>query len=215
MGVLLPHELTSIGLLEQLMGNQSVTDNDPAVDPLLSASRIDLPMVVERLAGRHFPSVARMAISLAVLGMAGWHLRTLSRTSRSVGEDVQSLGTALAFLTIAICIYHNIYDGLLLGPTATLAWQLGRRGSGAQAKLARPLLICSAIVAANYLSSKQFVALLVNRWPAIGEASVSGPLWVFICTLNGLCLFAAWCLLLVMLRLHTVGDKSAPMQPTG
>ena len=58
--------------------NQAVIDDDPAVDPLKSASRVDFPFVVERIWGRHFPGYVRFGLTLAMLGVAGWQIRRLA-----------------------------------------------------------------------------------------------------------------------------------------
>jgi hypothetical protein len=217
--ILLPQELTNRNLVETLTANQAITDSDPAVDPFKTASRIDVDLVVERLLGRHLPGGARLALTFLVLAVAGWHLRILefsasddeSSGSREVErDDERLLSTPFACLTIAICIYHNIYDALLAAVSGVVAWRLLlSRAPGFGRRLAWPLMICVAVVALNYLSSKQFVALLGQMAPALSEGHLHGALWALVATINGVCLTIAWCLLLMMIR-GEIGRRTLP-----
>ena len=58
------------------------TAEDPAVDPRLSASRIDFPFVVERLSGQQLTSWARYGMTLLLLAIAGWQLRRFGDRDR-------------------------------------------------------------------------------------------------------------------------------------
>jgi hypothetical protein len=203
---LLPHELFSTNWLDQLSHNQAVIDADSAVDPLLSVSRIDFPAVVERLYGWRLPGLARYALTLLVLAVAGWHLRLLSGSS---SRDML-LSTGFACLTIAICIYHNIYDALLIAvPAALVARELTMEKRTRPYLLTWPLAICFAIPALNYFSSKQFWAALIQWQPSLMSAASSGGLWTLVGAVNGLCLTGAWCLLLVMIRRRI--ERPAPI----
>jgi hypothetical protein len=210
LAALLPHELFSTNWFDQLTHNQAVIDADSAVDPLLSASRIDFPAVVERLYGRRLPSVARYGLTLLVLAVAGWHLRLLSRR----GDENWLLSAALACLTIAICIYHNIYDALLIAvPAALIAHELTTDKTTQSRLLTWPLVICLAVPAINYFSSKQFWAELAQWQSSLLEASPD-RLWTLVGAVNGLCLTVAWCLLLAMIR-HGSASTARTMAITG
>jgi len=207
MGAFLTHELTSGHTFELLAANQTVTEDDPAVDPLKSASRIDFLMVVERLTGRHWPGYLRLLASVTVLGIGGWHLRRLESATDLNGLNKQAISTALASLTIAISIYHNIYDALLAAPAAVAAAGILIAKRNEQATFAWPILGLIAVPALNYFSSKQFLATIGRFQPSIGSTLAQDGPWTFLCILNGLCLTLAWCLLMLLIQRQS---RSAP-----
>jgi hypothetical protein len=203
MGAFLPQELISGHTFELLAANQAVTDSDPAVDPLKSASRIDFLMIIERLTGRHWPGYLRLLVSLTVLGIGGWHLRRLQSATDQNGPYTRAISAALASLTVGISIYHNIYDALLAAPVAVAASGILTVKRNQQAKLALPMLALIAVPALNYFSSKQFLAVVGQFQPSIGAALAQDGPWTFLCILNGLCLTLAWCLLILLIQRQT------------
>jgi len=200
MGVFLPQELTSGHTFELLSANQAVTDSDPAVDPLKSASRIDFLMIIERLTGRHWPGYLRLLVSLTVLGIGGWHLRRLHSATDQNGLNKRAISAALASLTIGISIYHNIYDALLAAPAVVAACGIFVAMKNTQAAIAWPMLALIAVPALNYFSSKQFLAIVARFQPSIGSSLAHDGPWTFLCIVNGLCLTLAWCLLILLLQ---------------
>jgi hypothetical protein len=193
-------------VFDLLKTNQTALEDDPNVHPKRSGSRIDLPMVVERALGDRVSLVARWVLPLLVLGISGCVLRKLD--SRAGGSEVgepSALSFSLLCVTIAICIYHGVYDGLLAAVPAVAAWQgvlregFLRRSASPVGIWNLPLAICLSIPAVNYFSSKQFWATLSQVLPGPSDvgASPSGPLWAAACILNGVCLSIVWCLLLV------------------
>jgi len=198
--LLLPHELTSGRMFELLTANQAVTDSDPAVDPLFTSSRIDFPMVAERLWGHHLPGAVRLGMGLLVLLITGWRLRVLSRAQRLADQHVEKLTVALACLSVILCVYHNIYDALIVAVPAAVAWAEAASASRKGNRwLAVGVIVCASVVALNYLSSKQFLLLL--GMPALSAGRFSAALWTAISILSGICLTIAWCLLLA--RTHS------------
>lgn len=193
-GALLPGHFFGAGAVERLLENQAATDADPAVDPLSSASRIDLPFVLERWSGRPWPAVARYGMTLAILGITGWQLRIY-------GQQQRLLATGIAALTVTICIYHNIYDALMVGIPGIAAWRLATTAEEpAERGMAWCALCLLLVPAVQYLSSNQFLTLAGQLHPALAEIRSKPTLWTMICTLNGTALAGAWLLLLVLLR---------------
>src|SRR6185295_7908543 len=100
----LPQELTSGRMFELLTANQAVTDSDPAVDPLFTSSRIDFPMVAERLWGHHLPGAVRLGMGLLVLLITGWRLRALQRAQHLADQHFEKLTVALGCLSVVLCV---------------------------------------------------------------------------------------------------------------
>ena len=147
-------------ILQLAADNQTATDNDPAVDPQQSASRVDFPFVVERLLGRQLPPAVRYGMSLVVLLAGGWQLRQ-SRNRAPLLE------AGFACLTVVICIYHNIYDALLLGVPLIAVWCETTATPAASPPRRHWLTLCCLLLpAVNYLSSRQFVSALAELHPA-------------------------------------------------
>jgi hypothetical protein len=197
---LLPHDLVESDWFKLLAHNQAVIDADPAVDALQSASRVDLVAVIERLAGQQLPGFVRFGVTFMVLGVAGWSLRQSNHT----GEEDMLLSCALASLTIGICIYHNIYDAMVIAVPAALVWrELVNKNSLYSRPLLWLLLGCLTIPAVNYFSSKQFWLLLTDFEPQLGP-----PLAM----LNGIAFAVAWCVLLTMVRSAHPGERRTRTQ---
>jgi hypothetical protein len=188
------------GPLELLAKNQSHVEDDPNVHPRLTGSRIDLPMVTERAFGDAVAPLARWLLPLVVLAIGGWSLRRLCGLSSETTTDASVIAISLVCLTIAICIYHGIYDGLLVTIPAVAAWSavLNKRAF-LPAGWNLPLAMFLSVPALNYFTSKQFVSLLSEWLPALMSAGegAEGTLWSALCMLNGLALGAAWCILLL------------------
>jgi hypothetical protein len=212
MAVFLPHFLNTENLLELLANNQAVIEADPAVDPLLSGSRVDLLMVIERLMGRHLPGVLRMAVTFGVLFVAGFAVRRLHRSldrGFSLRESTPFRGAkcdesgrfdslAVAMLAIAICIYHNIYDALLIAPAAFAAWRGYQEGKFAWQRRWRMIALAALLVpAVNFFTSNEFLTRISEIIPPAMAIVKQPGFWTLLCVLNGMCITAAWAILLV------------------
>jgi hypothetical protein len=203
---LLPQLLDANHLLQMLAENQTATESNEAVDPLLSASRVDLLMVIERLVGQHFPGVVRYGLTFAVLASGGIAIRRLQDSERANAQRAKLGSLAIAALTIALCIYHNIYDALLIGPAAMAAFVAlpqERRGT-------RLLLLALLVVpAVNYLTSAKFLTFAADALPPLAGMIKQPAVWTLMCILNGVCLTIAWTILLV--RCYS-NREAAPIQ---
>ena len=201
LAIVFSHDATGKSPLAVLRGNQEATDRDPAVDPALSNSRIDAVMVAERLLGPAAAPAVRIAIPLLILSVSGLILwRNASQLPATANnndfENSEKLSSALILVTMAGCVYHNIYDALLLVVPAALAWPASKR-RGLMSKRWQGLVVCALLVvpAVSYFSSRQFNELVSKAIPSIG-VSVPGRTPLVIQLANGCAVTAAWLLLL-------------------
>ncbi|HEY2415312.1 MAG TPA: glycosyltransferase family 87 protein [Pirellulaceae bacterium] len=195
---LLPQLMDPNHLLEMLAANQTVTELNEGVDPLVSASRVDFLMVIERLVGQHLQNVLRYALTFALLIVAGLAVRRLKRSANGDGSGTELNSLAIASLTITLCIYHNIYDALLIAPAALAAFvnlsksQSDRRRGGEWLLLA--LLLVPAV---NYFTSAKFLTFVAETMPPLATSVQQPAVWTMLCILNGACLMIAWIILLI------------------
>jgi glycosyl transferase family 87 len=201
MAVLLPRELTNPQAIALLADNQSTTDNDPAVDSLNSASRVDVVMVAERFLGLHLPTIARWTLTFAVIGIAGWRTRVLQHATAIETRDRHLLSTAIASLTVVICIYHNVYDALFAAPATLAAWRLASTTPDARTRrMSWAIFAGSLVPAVNYLCSQQVVEYLAASFPPLASLLTTSALWSLLCIASGAGLLTAWVLLLARSR---------------
>jgi Glycosyltransferase family 87 len=197
------HEAPGTSPLAILLGNQEVTESDPAVNPALSNSRIDAVLVIDRLLGPG--ATGRMAVSLLILVVSGMVLyrgtaRSAVPRETSDWETFERVSSAVVLVTIAGCIYHNIYDALLLVVPAAMLFPMPDHRQIAPSKWVG-LVICVLLVvpALSYFSSQQFSQLLTRMFPSvISGAWAPGQTPLLIQLANGCAVLTAWCLLLVV-----------------
>src|SRR5262245_9219099 len=165
------HEAPGTSPLAILVGNQQVTESDPAVNPVLSNSRIDAVLVIDRLLGPG--ATGRMAVSLLILAVSGIVLfrgsaKSVVPRETSDLDTFEKLSSAIVLVTIAGCIYHNIYDALLLVVPAAVVFPMPGHRLVASSKWVG-LVICILLVvpAVSYFSSQQFSQLLARMFPSV------------------------------------------------
>jgi hypothetical protein len=138
-----------------------------------------------------------------VLGITGLVLFRAERRAESgeAGnwESFETISTGLILVSMAACVYHNIYDALLLVVPAALAcpWP-SRRGIASAAWMG--WLVCALLVvpAFSYFSSLQFNQLLARAFPSVLSGVWSpGRTPLLIQLANGSAVIGAWLLLLV------------------
>lgn len=93
-----------------LAGNQQSFAEHPDVNIIHNKARIDLPAAVEYLLGQPLPGWANLVIAIGVLVAAGSALLRLRAGNRQAG----GVSAAIALLALLLCMFHNIYDALLL-----------------------------------------------------------------------------------------------------
>lgn len=136
-----------------------------------------------------------MMLTFAVLGVAGVALRRLAKSKAGDDYDREFQSVALASLTITICIYHNIYDALLIAPAVVSAWGgLATSKSTMQRMTSWLSLACLLVPAVNYLSSQKFLSALGENIPTLASIAEQPAIWTVVCTLNAVCITVAWCI---------------------
>ncbi len=209
---LLPQLLDPNYLPQMLAANQTATEINEAVDPLLSGSRVDLLMVIERLIGRHLPSAGRYAVTFAMLIVAGLAIRRLKRCAGGVDRRAELYSLGLALLTIALCIYHNIYDALLIAPTVVAAFANLSKGEVDIRRGVRWLPLALLLVpAVNYFTSAKFGEAVARTLPPLASMVQQPVVWTTLSVFNGICLTIVWLGLLV----RSYGNREpATIQPS-
>jgi hypothetical protein len=159
----------------------------PDVSEVTSVYRVDTVALFGRFRGRRFDALATAAIGAAVLVAAGWALRRCPR----------DLATALVCLAVVACMYHQLYDALILvAPLIGLIAWARRPGIDAPRWL---LLVLLAIPAVNYLPTPGMLDRL-----GLDE----GPLRLAAISVNGAAVFLAL-LTSIALALFAPGPDSA------
>ena len=191
--------------------NQAALNKGEGVDPAQSVGRVDLPMVAERLLGPGGRTWWRMALPLTLILAAGVTLLQLDRRRAGVqggtaaGDwEIDRLSDSIVLVTTCLCIYHYIYDGLLLVLPAVWMYQVAcdHKHPIFVRRLAMLVLAAFSIPALNYFTSKQVGQLLHQYWDWSSVLSPASParLWTLACIASGVALAIAWCLLLIMVR---------------
>ena len=153
----------------------------PAIPPVLPTDgRIDATALVSRLAWATPGGLMKLLIFCGCLGVGlacVWRLRDTRH-----GEGADSLSGVLIVLSMLTCIYHQIYDAVVL-TVPILAVASGSSGLWRSLSPRRrpALVLLLALPAANYLATTRAITL-------IGGPSV---VWTFIASLNAAGLLVA------------------------
>ena len=182
--------------LETIKENLSHTESDPGFNARLTGIRLDAVAVAERLTPPSQTAMMKTVVPLSILAISAIVVWMLSR--RELDGAGGWIATPLIMVTTLLCVFHAAYDGLLLTlPIVALAIgkQVPRDG---YVQIIRWLLVSLMLVpAVNLFSSRQFLRALE---PYIGSLVATGDdswLWMIASILNGLCLLAAWLILVI------------------
>ena len=179
---------------EILLRNQQVLESDPDADAKTSAMRVDSAGAIERwLPLGKSVAFAAPILLLGIACSALWQLRA----ARSQSE-AELLTIAIVALTTVSCMYHITYDSLLVWAAIVI---VGLAPCTMWPKASQRWRWCVAallfVPMINLLGTKSVVDLQTNWLPAI--SLLPTPLldygWRLVCTLNGIALLAALCLL--------------------
>jgi len=172
------------GMVHLLAVNQQAFAATGQFDPRTTLHRVDTPALVGRLAGQSPGPAANLLITLVVVGLGALAMHRLARED---DEEARTTSDLLACLVIITCIYHQVYDVVLMAfPLAALAAGRSLRGVSRWATLA--LLTIPTV---NYLASYAaanvgvsepwriplassngaalLIALAITVWAAIGQ----------------------------------------------
>lgn len=192
--------------LETIKENLSHTESDPGFNARLTGIRLDAVAIAERLSPPNQAATMKVVVPLAILAISALVLWMLSQ--KRLDETRAWIATPLIMVTTLLCVFHAAYDGLLLTlPIVSLA--IGKqmpRGSRVFQAVRWILVGLLLVPAVNLFSSRQFLRALD---PYIGSFVYTGDdgwLWTIASILNGLCLLAAW-LILVIAALSRVHER--------
>lgn len=105
--------------LTSLQESQRGFDVNPDVNPASSPLRVDIPALLSRPIGSPLGAPAESAVSLLVLALGAAGVRRLAATNR---DPTGQLSAGLVCLTILVCMYHQVYDLMVLAlPLTALA----------------------------------------------------------------------------------------------
>jgi hypothetical protein len=202
-------QLTDGTLLQILSDNQTHTGVDPSFNPQITYSRIDASLVVERLFGPATSSFSRLWLPLLILGVASAVVWRFSQSEAGHGPEgadgASRLFTIIALLTTVVCIYHNIYDALLLVVPIMLACPWTGDKPLVRSRWRQMLIFALLLIPAlSYFSSNQISARIEPLLAWLGATThVAKSIGIGVAVANGLALLAAWAMLLTATLAHS------------
>lgn len=198
--------------IDVLLNNQSDTEEESGARVESTGNRIDTPLVAERLFGRALKPLWRIVLPVAIVLIGAGAVWRLGRSTMRQDPDVRRLSDSLVLVTTAICIYHNVYDALLLVPPIVWATGLSLRTDRRFGRSVPTMAACAfAVPMANYFSSQRFLELIAGlfRFDHALTPEFLGRVWTFVSVLNGTSIFCGWALLVVLAnRVATQSESS-------
>lgn len=170
------------------------------VEPTTSATRIDLSSLIGRLSGVKQTLVAQLSVLFGVIGVAAF---ASQRCRNCTIAGIQHLSLGVTLITILLCVYHMVYDLVIL--TAPFVAMVGRRfpQSFYKTRHYSISLVLLCFLALDYLAGDTILKLLVpdnNVWKWLASAN----------TIALVSLFATWLhaihVVLATERVHDLGD---------
>jgi len=155
-----------------------VVDSD--VDPESAWMRTDVLALLSKAIGYTPTAVHELLFMCLVLVPAGLLLRRLSFVTHDVGS--RELESAIVFLAIPMCIYHLVYDALIVLPVvvALLCRRIPPWRDMSQ-PLRSVLLVLLVTLMINYLAT----------WSIMSKLGIDGMARTAVVSINGAALFAA------------------------
>jgi hypothetical protein len=192
-------------VLESLTRTRSLHRVDPSILPEITTSRIDIQVVLAKVAPE-LPDIPSMLIIAALcLLIAGWALFRTSGTP--LGDGVDSVSGLIICTTALTCICHSNYDALLL-VAPWVAASVGNLREQLPNGLRASVWLLLAIPAANYLLAKSVVEYF----------EFEGWWWILVTSLNALAILAVFLISnMVALRysyMHTFDNRQKAWIPT-
>jgi hypothetical protein len=204
-------DLSLAGVRQIIQGNHSHFLNDPEHD-LPETSRLDLLPMIERLSGLELPGWAPLIGALAVLALSAAALWKAS--SRPEHLSAGSVSSALMVLAMYLCVFHLVYDALLL-VVPVLAAAAGTHSSWRRMSRGQRWVVAAlvAVPFVNVLWTDTFRAALARFGFAMGpDAGGIGTLAFNLATSgNALALSAAWLMLLYVAATSSPASRVDPL----
>jgi Glycosyltransferase family 87 len=164
--------------------------------------RVDLLNLLAKVQGASSAPLLSGALSVTVMALGGWMVYRLRRVDEDpLGRDISF---TIASLTILVCIYHQVYDVLLLVPPIML-WAR-RLWQGPADPIAYIVFLAMMVPMVNYGAS----------WDVLGRFALDGWHAQVLVSLNSLALMVAFLGSLVMaLRLRATAEVGSPSKLAG
>jgi hypothetical protein len=183
---------------EVIVNNVSQTQGDPGFDPRLTGLRLDAVALAQRMLPASLDGLVSALVPVGILAISGVVLWRLSYCRDD--QRCQSLSAGIMSVTILICIFHAVYDGLLLvapivGIVCSRPWSNDSRRTRWTEWLLLGLLL---VPAANMFSSRQFWSAIASQLGVVGSPDLGSWLWTVAAALNGACLVSAWAIFIVL-----------------
>lgn len=175
--VLAQHEGGLLAFIHEGLNNLQGWGGSVYVIPATSPTLVDAGSLLGRLLGRSLGMLGQSVVLLLVLGLAAvaW-----GRGARSANREVRQLSLGIVLMAVLLCIYHQVYDLLVL--TAPFVAMMGRRFPPSfYSRFHFPLsvlLLC--FLCLHYLSGASI----------IGRFEAGSPVWLLLASANGVALIA-------------------------
>jgi len=181
-----------IPFAQTMLANVLSLDANPTGNAMSAWARVDAPYLLARFLGHAPDPGVELALGAAVLAIAGFALRRLTRA----GEDGprRTLSVGITCLAVLLSMYHQAYDALLLAlPMVGLVAVAGREPWAMHPAVRWLLLGFLAVPAVNYLATST----------AIARLSVSGTTWLAVTGINSAALALAFLVYVGLALRHT------------
>jgi hypothetical protein len=145
------------GVIASIHENYAVFRDNPKVDAITSAGRVDLVALATRLVGRSLTGLENILASVMILSATAWAVRRQVRRGAPA-----ALTISLICLATLICTYHLSYDAVLLAApmTALIARPESVSAAGSKPWWRWPSVFLLAVAAFGYFASERSLALL-------------------------------------------------------
>jgi Glycosyltransferase family 87 len=151
-------------VVDSLKEAQSKLDADPMVATKTTWTRIDTAALIGKLVGSepdHFAVAAIAAVCLLAAGAAVWRV---SKTPLAEGAD--SLSALIICTATLACVYHGVYDALLL-VAPWVAVSVGRLREQLPPMLRPVVWLLLTVPAINYFSTRVFIMNVTLEQPLL------------------------------------------------
>jgi hypothetical protein len=203
-------DLSLAGVQPIIQGNHAHFLGDPE-HHLPETSRLDLLPMIERLLGLDFPGWLAVIGALAVLGASA---AALGRASdRTAEPSAGSVSSAVMMLAMFLCVFHLVYDALLLVVPAVAA-AVGTHPSWRQVSRGQRWVLGGLLTVpfVNVLWTDRFRAAIAEMGFDLGpDAGGLGSLAFNLATSgNAIALTAAWAMLLCLVMRSSAAPRVQP-----
>lgn len=156
------------------------------VEPATSATRIDLSSLIGRTTGVKQTLAGQLSVLFGTIGLAAF---ASARCAQRAIAGIQHLLLGITLITILLCVYHKVYDLVIL--TAPFVAMVGRRfpQSFYRTRHYAISLVLLCFLALDYLAGDTIMKLLVSdtdAWKLLASANTIALLLLFVTWLHAI-----------------------------